>query len=142
MGVSAPLADQCRAGLQHDAGIEGKTAFLELSSQGLQATPQREAGAAIGALLQLIDKGSDHQIATNAQRRPGAMQLAPSKPQLVRRLIDQSGNFVFELGHAHVSRSVVPVAASTENGRRPARILGSRSVVDWGPHTLTGSVMR
>jgi hypothetical protein len=70
------------------------------------------------------------------------MQLAPSKPQLVRRLIDQSGNFVFELGHAQVSRSVVPVAASTENGRRPARILASRSVVDCGPHMLAGSVMR
>jgi hypothetical protein len=70
------------------------------------------------------------------------MQLAPSKPQLVRRPIDQSGDFAFELGRARVSRSVVPVATPTENGRRPARILASRSVVDWGPHTLAGSAMR
>ena len=40
----------CRTGLQHDAGIEGKTAFLELSSQGLQATSQREAGGPRRAL--------------------------------------------------------------------------------------------
>ena len=70
------------------------------------------------------------------------MQFPPGKPQLVRRPIDQSGNFIFELSYARVTRSVVPVAASTENGRRLARILASRSVVDWGPHTLAGSAMR
>ena len=31
------------------------------------------------------------------------MQFAPSKPQLVRRPIDQSGNFAFELGEAGVA---------------------------------------
>jgi hypothetical protein len=70
------------------------------------------------------------------------MQFAPSKSQLVRRPIDQAGNFVFELGRARVTRSVVPVAASTENGRRPVRILASRSFVDWRFHTLAGSAMR
>jgi hypothetical protein len=70
------------------------------------------------------------------------MQLAPSKPQLVRRSIDQSGNFAFDLGHIRVSRSVISVAASTERGRRLARVLASRSVVDWGPHTLAGAAMR
>jgi hypothetical protein len=38
-----------------------------------------------------IGKGSDHQIATEAQRGSGAMQFPPSKPQLVRRLIDRAG---------------------------------------------------
>jgi len=108
----------------------------------MQAPPQRQAGTAMDALLQLVGKGSDHQIATEAQRRTRAMQFAPSKPQLVRRPIDQPGNFVFELGRARVTRSVVPVAAATENGRRPVRILASRSVVDCGPHRLAGSAMR
>jgi hypothetical protein len=66
------------------------------------------------------------------------MQLAPSKPQLVRRLIDHSRNFVFDLCDARVSRSAVPFAASTENGRRLARMLASRSVGGWGFHTLAG----
>ena len=142
VGLPAPLTNQCRAGFQHGTRIEGKTAFFQRSGQGLQTTSQREARAATGAFLQLIGEGSDHQITAKAQRRSRAMQFAPSKPQLVRRPIDQPGNFVFELGRARVSRSVVPVVTSTENGRRPARILASRSVVDWGPHTLAGSAMR
>jgi hypothetical protein len=56
------------------------------------------------------------------------MQFVPDKPQLLRRLIDQSRNFVFDFCDARVSRSAVPVATSTENGRRLASILASRSV--------------
>ena len=56
VGVSAPLTHQSRAGLRHDTGIEGATALLELSGQGLQAAPLRPAGAAMGLLLQLIDE--------------------------------------------------------------------------------------
>ena len=53
VGVSAPLTHQGRAGLQHGAGIERTSAFLELSRQSLKAALQREARAAMGALLQL-----------------------------------------------------------------------------------------
>jgi len=60
--VSAPLTHQSRAGLRHDTGIEGATALLELSGQGLQAAPLRPAGAAIGLLLQLMGEGSDQQM--------------------------------------------------------------------------------
>jgi hypothetical protein len=40
------------------------------------------------ALLQIIGKTSDEQIATDPKRRFGAMQLAPGKPQLLCRSID------------------------------------------------------
>jgi hypothetical protein len=54
MGVSAPWPHQDRARLEHHAGIERTSAFLELSRQNLQAVLLRAARAAMGALLQLI----------------------------------------------------------------------------------------
>ena len=92
MGVPAPLPHQARAGLQHHAGIERTSAFLELSRQGLQAALQRPARAAMGALLQLIGKPPDHQIATEAQGRSGVMQCPPGTQQLLCRPIDQPGD--------------------------------------------------
>jgi hypothetical protein len=68
------------------------------------------------ALLQLIGKTSDRQIATEAHRRSGAMCLAPGKPQLLRRPIEQSGNLRLHVGHIRTARSAVSVAASTEQG--------------------------
>jgi hypothetical protein len=59
VGVTAPLAHQHRAGLRHDAGVEGRATFLELSGQALQAAPQRWARAAFSSLLQLMSKSSD-----------------------------------------------------------------------------------
>jgi len=38
--------------------------------------------------LQVMGEGSDQQIATDAERRFGAMQLAPGKPQLLYRSIE------------------------------------------------------
>jgi len=142
VGVSAPLTHQGRAGLEHDTGIEGRAGFLELSGQGLQATLQRPACPATGALLELIGEGSHQQIATEALRRFAAMQLTPGKPQVARRPIDQFGYFAFDLGQARLSCSVVLVVTSTGNGRRPARVLASRSVVDWRFHALAGPAMR
>src|SRR6516225_6785464 len=81
VGVSTPLTHQCCAGLQHDTGIEGHAASLELSGQSLKASPQSPARPAMDPLLQLIGEGSDQQIATEPLRRSGAMQLPPSKPQ-------------------------------------------------------------
>jgi hypothetical protein len=66
VGASAPLTHQSCAGLRHDAGSEGSTGFLELSGQGLQTAPLRPAHPAMGLLLQLMSKGSDQQIATEA----------------------------------------------------------------------------
>ena len=83
MGVSAPVPDQSRAGLQHDTGIAANAGFLRAYGQLLQAAPQHPARPAIGALLQVIGEGSDQQIATEAQRRVSAMQPAPSQPQIV-----------------------------------------------------------
>ena len=51
MGVSTPLPHQHRAGLQHNVGIEGTSAFLELCRQNPQAALQGAARAATGALL-------------------------------------------------------------------------------------------
>ena len=51
-------------------------------------------------------------------------------------------NFAFDLCDARGSRSVVPVAPSTENGRRLARMLASRCIVNCGSHALAGVAMR
>jgi len=59
VSVSAPLAHQCRTGLQHDTGIEGRAASLELSGESLQASLQRPARPTVGLLLRLIGEGSD-----------------------------------------------------------------------------------
>ena len=84
----------------------------------------------MGTLLQLVGKGSDHQIATEAQRRSGAMQLVPADPQILCRPIDQFSNFVIRFCCARLSRSVVLFPATTGNRRRLARVLASRRVVD------------
>jgi hypothetical protein len=96
----------------------------------------------MGMLLQLISKGSDQQIATEAQRRASAVKLTPGMPQLRCRSIEQAGDFVFDLAQARLSCALVPVAPSTGNGRRPARVLASRRIADCGPHALAGSAMR
>ena len=144
VGVSAPLPHQGRAGLQHSAGIERTSASLELSRQNPQAALQGAGWTALGALLQLIGEPPDDQIATEAQqRRSGVMQCPPRTPQLLCRPIDQSGNLAgFKLGQVPVSKSVVPDADWTETGGRLARVLASRSVVNWQFHRLTDSAMR
>jgi hypothetical protein len=142
MGVSAPLPHQGRAGLQHFAGFERTSAFLELSRQGLQAALQRAARAAVGALLQLIGEPPDDQIATKAQRRSSVMQCPPGTPQLLCRPIDQSRDFAIKLGQVRASQSVLPAAVWTEDGRRLARVLANRSVMDWRFHRLAGSAIR
>ena len=142
VGVTAPLAHQHRAGLRHDTGVEGRAAFLKLSGQALQAAPQRWARAAFGSLLQLMGEGSDHQIPTEVRGWSGAMQPAPSKSQILHRSIDKPGNVAFELGAVCTTRSVVVTAAPTANGRRPARVLASRSIIDCRFHTLAGPLMR
>jgi hypothetical protein len=78
--VSAPLAHQGRTGLEHETGIDDHRRFLRGSGQALQAAPQRPAHAAIALLLQLIGEGADQQIATEPERRPGAIRLPPGKP--------------------------------------------------------------
>src|SRR5260370_11448868 len=45
MGVSAPLTHQGRAGLRHNVGTEGTSAFLELCRQSPKATLQCAARA-------------------------------------------------------------------------------------------------
>jgi hypothetical protein len=96
----------------------------------------------MGALLQLIREPPDDQITTETQRRSCVMQCPPGTPQLRYRPIDQSGNIAIKLGQVWVSQSVLPAAVWTENGRRLARVLASRSIVDWGFHRLAGSAMR
>src|SRR5215472_2985032 len=81
MGVSAPVPDQSRAGLQHDPGIERNAGFARAC--GLQTAPQRPARPAMAVPLQLMSEGSDQQIATEAQRWVSAMQLLPRNPQIV-----------------------------------------------------------
>jgi hypothetical protein len=93
-------------------------------------------------MLQLIGKGSDQQIATEAQRRSGTVKLTPSKPQLRCRSIEQTGDFGFDIARVRLSCATVPVAASTGNGRWPARVLASRCIVDCTLHALAGVAMR
>jgi hypothetical protein len=96
----------------------------------------------MGALLQLVGKGSDHQIAAEPQRKSAAMQFAPARLQILCRAIEQSSNFAVGFRRARLSCSVVPLSATTEKGRRLARVLASRRVVSWRCHTLAGSAMR
>ena len=70
VGVSAPLPHQGRAGLHHNIGIDGTSAFLELSRQSPKAALQGAARAPMGALLQLIGEPPDDQIATEAPGGP------------------------------------------------------------------------
>jgi hypothetical protein len=70
------------------------------------------------------------------------MQCPPGAPQLLCRPIDQSGNLAIKLGQIRVSQSVLPAAVWTEDGRRLARVLANRSVIDWRFHRLAGSAMR
>ena len=51
VGVSTPLTDQCRAGLQRGAGIEEPAALFALPGQSLQAAPEGPAGSATALLL-------------------------------------------------------------------------------------------
>ena len=96
----------------------------------------------MGALLQLIGEPPNDQITTEAQRRSSVMQCPPDMPQLLCRPIAQSRDFVIKLGQVRVSRSVLPAAVWTEDGRRLARVPASRSVVDWRFHRLAGSAIR
>jgi hypothetical protein len=102
---------------------------------------QRPARAAMGAVLQLIGEPPDHQIATEAQRWSSVTQCPPDMPQLLCRPIDQSRDFAIKLGQVRVSQSVLPAAVWTENGRL-ARVLASRSIMDWRFHRLAGSAIR
>ena len=106
MGMSAPPPHQARAGLQHAAGVERTSPFLELSRQDPKAALQGAAGAAMGALLQLIGQPPDDQIATEAQRRSAVIQCPPGAPQLLCRAIDQPGDFTINLGRGLVAKSV------------------------------------
>ena len=103
---------------------------------------QREVGAAMGALLQFVGKASDDQITTDPKRRFGAMQLAPGKPQLLCRSIEEAADFGFDITQARLLCSVLAAAASAGNGRPPARVLASRLIVDCGLHALAGSATR
>jgi hypothetical protein len=142
MGVSTPLPHQRRAGLRHDAGVERTRAFLELCRQNPKAALQSAARAAMRALLQLIGEPPDDQIATDAQGRSSVMRRSPRTPQLLCRPIDQPGDFAIKPGQVRASQTVRPAAVWTENGRRLARVLASRSIVNWRFHGLIGSAMR
>jgi hypothetical protein len=48
-----------------DASVDRASALLRRCGEGLQSATQRAVGAAMGALLQIIGKASDEQIATN-----------------------------------------------------------------------------
>src|SRR5262249_43730308 len=81
----------------------------------------------MGALLQMIGKSSDQQVAAETHRRPSAMKLTPGKPQLLCRSIDQAGNFGFEIAHARLSCATVSITAPTRNAQWPARGAGERT---------------
>jgi hypothetical protein len=67
------------------------------------------------------------------------MQSPPRTPQLLCRLTDQLSDFAINLCQCQTSQPVLPAVVCTE---RLARVLASRSVVEWGFHGLAGSAMR
>jgi hypothetical protein len=138
MGVPAPLPHQGRAGLRRSAGVERTSASLKLSRQSLQAALQGAARATMGALLQLIGEPPNDQIATEPQRRSSVIKCPPDTPQLLCRLTDQPGDFY----QRQTLQRVLPAVVGTETAGRLARVLASRSVVDWRFHRLVGSAMR
>src|SRR5262249_56058720 len=93
----------------------------------------------MGALLQMIGKSSDQQVAAETHRRPSAMKLTPGKPQLLCRSIDQAGNFGFEIAHARLSCATVSITAPTRNAQWPARGLATPRIIYPGLHALTAS---
>ena len=93
----------------------------------------------MGTLLQLIGETPDDQIATEPQRRSGVIKCPPDTPQLLCRLTDQPGDFAIRFCQRQALQPVLPAAVCTE---RLARVLASRSVVEWGFHGLAGSAMR
>jgi hypothetical protein len=142
MSVSAPLPHQGRAGLRHNVGIEGTSAFLELCRQSPKAALQCAARAPMGALLQLVGEPPDDQIATEPQGRSGVMQCPPGTPQLRCRPIHQPGDFAIKPRPVRASQAVVSAAFWTETRGRLARVLASRCTVDRRSHRLAGSAMR
>ena len=70
------------------------------------------------------------------------MQCPPGISQLFCRPIDQFGNLAIRPGQVRVLQPVVPAAVCTETAGRLARVLASRSIVDWSFHRLAGSAMR
>ena len=142
MGASAPLPHQSRAGFQHSAEIERTSAFLDVCRQNPNAALQRPARATMGALLKLIGETPDDQIATEAQGRSSVMQCPPCTTQLLCRQTGQPGDFAIKISQVPISRSVFSAIVGGETGGRLARVLASRSVVEWGCHTFAGSAMR
>jgi len=92
------------------------------------------------ALLQLIGEAPDDKIATEARRWSSVMECPPGTPQLLCRPIDQSDDFAIKPGQLRVVPSVLPAAVWTETGGRLARVLASRSVVEWRFHGLAGAM--
>jgi hypothetical protein len=142
VGVATPLTDQCRARFERGAQIGGRAALFALSGQSLQAALQCPAGSAIALLLELMNEGSDQQIATEPLGWFDTMQSAPGKAQIVRRPMCQSGDLAVDRGHNSAPRINVRVAALTGNGGRLANVLAGRIAVVWRFHALAGSVMR
>jgi hypothetical protein len=89
-----------------------------------------------------MGEGPDQQIATEPERRSGAMQLAPGNPKILRRPIGQAGNLALDLGEVRPARPIVPIAVPVVNRRRLANMLASRSVGDCRFHTLAGRSTR
>jgi hypothetical protein len=90
----------------------------------------------------LIGEPPDDQIATEAEGWSGVMQPPPRTPQLLCRPIDQPGNVAIKPDRVRVSPPVLSAAVWAETVGRLARVLASRTVVDWDFHRLAGSAMR
>ena len=70
------------------------------------------------------------------------MQCSPSTPQILCRLTDQPGDFAIKFCQGQTSQPVLPAIVCTETTGPLARLLASRSVVNWGFHRFAGSAIR
>ena len=70
------------------------------------------------------------------------IKCSPDTPQFLCRLTGQPGDFAIKLIQVLISRSVFSAIVGGETRGRLARVLASRSVVEWGFHRFAESAMR
>jgi hypothetical protein len=135
IGSTLPLAHQPRSSFhlraEADCGAPGFQLECDLAELALRLRPE----GAQGKFLHPVCDRSHQQIAGEVWGRIPFIETAP----LLTQLAD------IKLGEARerlLADDVLPVGGSTDRGRRLARFLAGRGVVDCGAHRIAGAPMR
>jgi hypothetical protein len=94
------------------------------------------------AVKTLGDGAPEDQDIDAAVGTAGGRVARQAAPQILCRLTDQPGDFAVKFCQGQTSQPVLPAIVYTETTRWLARLLASRSVVNWGFHRIAGSAMR